>query len=482
MLIVAAVDLAAIIGLFLLAQSKQGVERVLPFASFLMVLVPIESLFPVGVFNLTTHRMIVGVLALLYVAKGAGTRQALRRVPTPLKVVMLVHVIWCLISTGNSIVPAMSVKKLLSVVLEYYLLYLMYYKTISQVETIRKVLMAMVAAIILCSVWGIGEAYRGWNILDYFPSVAHNFGAGNDDRAIRVQATFDHAILYGAALAMTITFDVYLLATVKKRWQKLFLWAGLLVMFLNLYQTGSRGPWLDAILGCLLLLIFGQKESRRVIAYVGVLCLAVLIVRPGVWGTIKGLYDNTLNGDTEAGSSYSYRQALPKAALQRLSESPVSRVIWGFGPESFYDLHLQGNLLGKPFAFLSCDDAWVEFLMETGFVGLLIMTVLLLSPMWVALRGYLRWSTPDRNLTFVLFLNLAIFYFQMYSVGMYSWGQNGYMLWIVISLAMADARLGKTLPKVPQARSGVKGRQIVAAVAGRNSVRGERHRVLVLQR
>jgi hypothetical protein len=34
-------------------------------------------------------------------------------------------------------------------------------------------------------------------------------------------------------------------------------------------------------------------------------------------------------------------------------------------------------------------------------------------------------------------VNLLIFYFQMYSVGMYSWGQNGYMLWILIAITFA---------------------------------------------
>jgi len=37
----------------------------------------------------------------------------------------------------------------------------------------------------------------------------------------------------------------------------------------------------------------------------------------------------------------------------------------------------------------------------------------------------------------MLLVNLLIFYFQMYSVGMYSWGQNGYMLWILIAITFA---------------------------------------------
>ena len=42
--IVIILDLIAIIGLIVLAQSKGGLERALPFATFLIVLIPIESL------------------------------------------------------------------------------------------------------------------------------------------------------------------------------------------------------------------------------------------------------------------------------------------------------------------------------------------------------------------------------------------------------------------------------------------------------
>ena len=443
--IVILIDLIAIIGLIVLARSKQGLERALPFAAFLIALVPIESLFPLGLFTLTTHRIIVGVLAVLYLTRGKRTAGSLRKTPTPLKVIMLIHITWCLVATANSIVPELSIKKLCSVVLEYYLLYLIFYKSISKIETIHKILMAIVMAISLCCVWGSFEAYKGWDILDYFPAVGHHWGAltgaGEQDREVRAHGTYDHAILYGAVLAMAITLDLYLLSIFTKPKQKVFLWIGLCLMFLNIYKTSSRGPWLDVMLGCLLLLLFGKRQTRKTILLLGALSVSVLLVRPGVWDTIAGIYDNTFNGDTATASSYSYRFALQHAAVERALNNPTTHAIWGYGPESFYDVHLEGMLLGKPHVFLSCDHAWVEFLVETGFVGLFIMIVLLMKPAWTALKGYRRRSPEDKHLSFLLFVNFVMFYFQMYSVGMYSWGQNGYLLWILIAITMAHSRL-----------------------------------------
>jgi len=41
-------------------------------------------------------------------------------------------------------------------------------------------------------------------------------------------------------------------------------------MFLNIYKTSSRGPWLDVMLGCLLLVIFGRGKIRKNILIIGV--------------------------------------------------------------------------------------------------------------------------------------------------------------------------------------------------------------------
>jgi len=209
-----------------------------------------------------------------------------------------------------------------------------------------------------------------------------------------------------------------------------------MLMFLNIYKTSSRGPWLDVMLGCLLLVVFARGKIRKNILIIGVLALAAMVIRPGIWATVKGIYDNSFNMNTSTGTSYEYRYALQHAVTARLLQSPA-RTLWGYGLESFYDLQIEDDFLGKPHLFLSCDSSWAELMIETGFVGLCIIVLILLKPAWRALRDYQILPAPDRYLSLMLLVNLLIFYFQMYSVGMYSWGQNGYMLWILIAITFA---------------------------------------------
>ncbi len=164
-----------------------------------------------------------------------------------------------------------------------------------------------------------------------------------------------------------------------------------------------------------------------------------MVVRPGIWATVKGIYDNSFDMNTSTGTSYAYRGALLDAVTEKLKDSPT-RAVWGFGLESFYDLHLEGDFLGKPHVFLSCDSSWSELMIETGFVGLAIILLILLKPVWFSFRNYRLLAGSGKELSLLLMVNLLVFYFQMYSVGMYSWGQNGYMLWIMIAIVFAHAK------------------------------------------
>ena len=62
---------------------------------------------------------------LFFQKKSGSSRFAL-----PLAWLIVLHLIWCVVSTANSIVPLMSLKKMISEALEYYLLYYLFFKSI----------------------------------------------------------------------------------------------------------------------------------------------------------------------------------------------------------------------------------------------------------------------------------------------------------------------------------------------------------------
>jgi hypothetical protein len=438
MLLIIIINLVVVIYLCRTAIVR-GFESVLPQAAFIIVVLPFESQIRLpGLFDLTTQRLVIMVLAALYATHGMRERALGDERKLPLKYILSLLLVWMAISSASSVVKEVSFKATLSQLLDFIVPYYIYSRTISKVETVHKILWAFVAALGLCSVFGCLEVYQGWRVLTLFPPAAHRFGdmAGAvADRGVRAQSTFGHPILFGAALALCIPLALYLVTLAKTSREKVSLWVMIMLMFACIYQTTSRGPWLALTLSLLILLLFGDGAIRKYLMIVSMLIVVVLVARPGVFKTISDLYGNTRNPDTAQGESYQWRYTLYVVAERELGES-VGRAMVGFGPESFPYLGLVTEFGGKTVSVDSCDSSVVELMMDTGYVGVGIVGVLLLKVAIVAIAGYRRMQKPRNMLYLVLFSNVCAFSLLMTNVQLFGWGQQSFVLWILIALIM----------------------------------------------
>src|SRR5258708_10596677 len=362
---------AVVILLILGCAYLKGLERTLPLIAFLLLLFPYESQVTLpGLFDLTTQRLIVILTFVVFLF----SREAQKKRKLPLKYSIGFLMAWMLIASANSVVFVTSIKTVLSEFLDFFLIYYIFAKSVTRTETVRRIMFGFVAALLCCSIVGIAEIYWDWNVIGLFPPVFHRFAnlVGEvSDRGGRVQTTFGHPILYGGALAMTIPMALYLISVSKTITQKMFLWAATMLMFLNLYKTTSRGPWIAAVLSMAVVLLSGGKQMRRYVAAIAALAAIALIARPGIWETIANLYSQTLTPETAQGSSYEWRYALYDQAFLHLNHN-FGRALWGYGPESFYFLGWKANFQGAIVPFESCDSSVAALMIETGYIGFLL--------------------------------------------------------------------------------------------------------------
>jgi hypothetical protein len=322
-------------------------------------------------------------------------------------------------------------------VLEYYLLYYMFLRSISDLRTIYKIVYAIMLAMGVCCIFGLFEAYASWSVLSIFPS---NLWVGlplyvEEGRGLRIRGTFPHPILFGDALAMSIPIALYLLSVCKEQGQRIILWTITVLMFWGLYKTSSRGPWLAVGISCVLLFCLVHNRVRKYLAVLALLTALVLVTRPGIRQTIVDLYEATQDSSSVLGSSYQYRHALIPAVTNALAKEPL-RMFVGYGLGTFREIGLDIHFLDITQRWHSCDDNWALFLYETGYIGLGIVTILLFKPLLMTLRAYRRMPRPEKHFIGVIFISLAGFYFSLLSVAGYNWGQQGFMAWILISLSV----------------------------------------------
>ncbi|WP_263383697.1 O-antigen ligase family protein [Granulicella arctica] len=422
----------------LIATSRRGLENALPLFCFYLTLMPLESrLIIPGVFDLNTMRISLTTLFLLFLIQRKGTARKV----IPLKNLMVLHGTWAIFSVSYSISSATSAKQIISQVVEYYLMYYIFVKTISSKQTLHSIVYAMMMAVGVCCIFSVIEVYAKWSILRIFPSdlwITYNGGIDplyvEWGRGLRVRSTFPHPILFGDALAMSIPLTLYLISIWQDRFQRRVLWVTLALMFWSLYKTTSRGPWIATILCCGLLYCLIHNRVRRYLLVIMGVASSALLARPGVLQTVKGLYQSSTDPSSPVGASYLYRDALLTSIIEAVGKDP-GRMLLGFGLGTFREKGLDILFLGSLQHWYTCDNNWAAFLYETGYVGLILIGLLLLAALNIAFKSYRQRSGLDWQLSGVIFISLLGFYILLYSVAGYSWGQQGYMAWILIALA-----------------------------------------------
>lgn len=423
---------------------RRRLEDALPLFCFFIVLMPLESKLVIpGLFDVNTMRVSLMAMTWMFFSKPRRNQGP----KLPLAPLMAAHVIWALLSTAYSLSFVVSIKQLLSQVVEFYLMYYILAKTLTKMETVHRMLYAMLLAMGLCCVFSIFEVFASWSVLRIFPAsnwITYNGGLDplytELGRGLRVRATFPHPILFGDALAISIVLCLYLLGFWARGRQRVVLWSILMLMFWSIYKTQSRGPWLATVVCCMLMFFMVKKAVRRYLLTAAAMALIVLVVRPGVWRSIDALYQATTDPAQPVGTSYLYRHALMESIEHSVAKAPA-RALLGYGLGTFRVLGLEVDFLGQKKIWYTCDNNWAAFLYETGYVGLILIMLLLFWPMFLALRNYWILGPPEGTLSGVLFIAMAGFYFLLISVAAYSWGQQGYMNWILISISVSLPRI-----------------------------------------
>jgi hypothetical protein len=434
-----AIHLGCALAIVIIAKRK-SFEMSLPFACFVLVLAPASlDIDLIGFFDLSLQRTVTSILLLLFVFS-TPQNEPLPVNDTGLKNFFIASIIANLLALSFSVAPLISAKRFIAEIVEYYLLYLIIVRSVTGTGTIHKIVIAMVAAMAISSFFGLLEAYTNWQVMpEQVGRFAERHGWEGVWRSDRVRSVFPHPILFGGAIAMIMPIALYLSTYFKKNSSKVILWFSISIMFLSIYKSMSRGPWLSLVCSLALIFLFSNREYRKPILIVGLLSLTTLLLRPGIWETVKNLAIVTFDPGTHKGASYSYRFALAEVIQRALSESSL-RQLFGFGQGSFFYLNLVGEFQGRPYAFQSCDSAWLQFLSNTGYLGLVTM-VALFGKVFLVIWSNLRKSTDSmRNFILSIFASLFGTYLLMASVALYGWGQNGHILWILIAICISYIR------------------------------------------
>ncbi len=296
---------------------------------------------------------------------------------------------------------------------------------------VRLLLGSVAAAMVVVGMIAVVERYRDVNL-------AATFILGMKDDGRTITATFRHRILFGYFMAMGFPIMLALVSLKHSKWGARAAWLGLLLSAAGSYLSISRGPWLGTGLGGMFLAGTGGRKVRRILLVLGVAAAAVMLTRPGVYGTLARLYEHSTTTDTQKGRSFQYRFELYHVAWQMLKTSP-ERTLFGFGGGSLETMDLSsefqyggnaGNL-----GYTSWDSEIAAMLMKFGIVGVAVAGLLYGSAGVRLLHAWRNSHGEDRLIVAGCTGTFAIYMFSMTNVAIFN-PQLPFLAWLAVVMGL----------------------------------------------
>ena len=232
-------------------------------------------------------------------------------------------------------------------------------------EDVRRTLTACYCSMIVPLLFAVGQVLTGG-------------GQPNADGISRIVGTFRHPNAFGAYLAVLLVSGVAVLPITRGR-QRVFLSVLLLAGFAGLVQTYSRGSWLAATVGLVVLAVVQRRLSVLLLLTAAVGAGAMV---PAVWMRLADLGQARSLAGT-GGNSFIWRIDHWREMLQLASHNPAT----GIGMDMAQFVTHGATLPHNDF---------VRMYVEAGWLGLLALVALLALMVVTAVRANRRASDDEQ--------------------------------------------------------------------------------------
>jgi len=398
-------------------------------AVFFLVLMPTEVRLPApgALPEITVHRLLL-VVAAVAVMRRRGMDAV---VPLPAIGLLVLVAIFRVFSTLLAHEFAPALKDFLSFVLETLLYFLIIGVGLRAPGAWRKVAWGILYALIGVACIATVEKYTRINLAARFiPDML--------DNPVEITATFRHRILLGYAMAMGFPLALGLWTTAATQRERTVSTIGMLLLPAACYYANSRGAWVGIAMAGAIMTMAGTAVLRKRIILLGAVAVAVLILRPGVWGTIERRWEHTTSTSTIKGRSASYRLELWRVAFKQLSKG-AERMAFGYGGHStqYMDLSSEFEFGGNAGAlgYTSWDSEFAVVFMQYGFAGLLTELLVYLILCKRLLDAW-RIAPPEFRLLIVAcFAVTSVFLWSMTNVAIFN-PQLKFLFWTTVALGV----------------------------------------------
>jgi hypothetical protein len=294
------------------------------------------------------------------------------------------------------------------------------------------------AAVLVCvldvaALLGIFEEVRGVHLFGAHAGTF--FHADGRSGWLRAQGIFPHPIVLGTALALTLPFAFACLLSSDGRLR----WLGRVsipVHAAGLVVTVSRGPWIGAIVGVVVVaFLLRRRFVRQALALLAVVIALLLTPASATVGAaLSSLWHPT---DRREAYVVDYRKELLRQTVAEVRKHPFAAHL-ALNDQLLLEGTVGGNAVNLA---TSTDNTYAYYLLRLGVPGAALLVLLLIA---IPLASWRRLPSADSNLRPIAAAAIAaevVLLVVGATVATLSWEQLGVAYWMITGLGLAACRL-----------------------------------------
>jgi O-antigen ligase len=262
-------------------------------------------------------------------------------------------------------------------------------------------------------------------------------GGYANPEAERISSTFPHPNIFAFYLVLVISLAFFILKTSSRSLtggSRIFLWAYLFVMVIELALTKTRSAW--AVL-FLTLIVYGCLFEKKYLLYSLVLTVTAMLITP-IQDRLLNLTDAKVFWNYGfAANSYEWRQILWESAWNWMSPS---NMVFGYGPGSFLKFSPTFFPLSGGTEF-GAHNVYLQLLFEEGLIGVASFAWLFAGLLLVIYRD----TITEKLAIFIVLALLVQYLVAGYSDNMLDYLSFNWNFWFLCGTAYSIACINHSL-------------------------------------
>ncbi len=311
--------------------------------------------------------------------------------------------------------------------LDFLVPYLVLSRYLRNLEDIRHVLFALLAALFFAACVNVFETFRTWHLYEQLRINISGARFMAIERLGMLRATGPFSIPSQSAFALSAGLGICwaLLPQMRKPLITALIAA---VLAAGIFVTFSRGNWIGgAIIGMAFLFTANRKQFFRL--SVVLLLLWGALAYFDVADDVAAILPFVGAEDTQAAGTVDYRAQLLETSLQVANENP-----W-FGSSNFHE-HPDMEALRQSSGLLDLVNQYVIVLLNSGYTGLILYVAMFVSGFAALARVLLKATgIPEEQRTLFRALFFTLTGLLVAATTTSAMGRTGMMLWCLLAIS-----------------------------------------------